>query len=163
LDADSRDEPRDGVRPSRDPTLIDRVRGAGISLPALAVAAAVAIAVADSSIVVLALPDLYGAFNTSIEGVAWVITSYNFVVAVAAFVLLPFARRVRPERLTVIGLGLFLAASIGCAASSSIAMLIGFRCVQGLGAALLLAGSLRLLGGMVASAERGAALWIAAG
>ena len=43
-----------------------------------------AVAFADSSIVVLALPDLYGAFNTSIVGVSWVITSYNLVVAVAA-------------------------------------------------------------------------------
>ena len=50
----------------------------------MAVAASVAVAFADSSIVVLALPDLYGAFNTSIVGVFWVITSFNPVVAVVA-------------------------------------------------------------------------------
>ena len=37
------------------------------------VAAAVAIAFADSSIVVLALPQLYGQLHTSIQGVAWVV------------------------------------------------------------------------------------------
>ena len=53
------------------------------------VAVGVAVAFADSSIVVLALPELYGAFNTSIVGVSWVITSYNLVVALCAFALVP--------------------------------------------------------------------------
>src|SRR3954449_13170455 len=96
----------------------------------VAVAASVAVAFADSSIVVLALPDLYGAFNTSIVGVSWVITSYNLVVAVCAFLLVPVVRRVDAGRLTRIGLVLFFAASVGCAASWSLAALIVFRCLQ---------------------------------
>ena len=60
----------------------------------IAVAVGVAVAFADSSIVVLALPELYGAFNTSIVGVSWVITSYNLVVAVCAFALVPLVKRV---------------------------------------------------------------------
>ena len=61
----------------------------------LAVAAAVAVAFADSSIVVLALPELYARFDTSIVGVSWVITSYNLVLAICAFVLVPVIRRIR--------------------------------------------------------------------
>ena len=53
----------------------------GRGLLTLAVAIAVALAFADSSIVVLALPDLYGELDASIEGIAWVITAYNVVVA----------------------------------------------------------------------------------
>ena len=45
------------------------------------VAVAVAIAFADSSVVVLALPELYGRFHTTIEGVSWVVTAYNVAVA----------------------------------------------------------------------------------
>ena len=60
----------------------------GMRLPrgllAALVAAAVAIAFADSSIVVLALPELYGQFHTTIEGVSWVVTAYNAAVAVTA-------------------------------------------------------------------------------
>jgi MFS family permease len=123
------------------------------------VAAAVAVAFADSSIVVLALPDLYGAFDTTIVGVSWVITSYNLVVAVVALLLIPAARRLDPRRLGQSGLTLFAAASIGCAASWSLGALIVFRCLQGLGAALLLAASLALLAGLLGSRERGAALW----
>jgi MFS family permease len=109
-----------------------------------AVAAAVAIAFADSSIVVLALPELYGRFHTSITGVSWVITAYNAAVAVTAFGLLFVRRSLLPA-----GLLVFFAASIGCAVAGSLAFLIGARTLQGIGAALLLAGSLRLLGGRV--------------
>ncbi len=122
-------------------------------------AASVAVAFADSSIVVLALPDLYGAFDTTIVGVSWVITSYNLVVAVAAFVLAGPGRRLDPRRLAQAGLLLFTAASAGCAASWNLPALIAFRCAQGLGAALLLASSLALLGGLLGSRERGTALW----
>jgi MFS family permease len=127
---------------------------------AAAVAAAVAVAFADSSIVVLALPDVYGAFNTSIVGVSWVITAYNLVVAAAAFALVPLVPRVDTGRLTRTGLVLFFA---GSAASWSLAALIAFRCVQGIGAALLLAGALALLGALTGSAARGVAVWTAAG
>jgi len=42
---------------------------------------AVGVAFADSSIVVLGLPELYARFHTSIEGVSWVVTAYNAAVA----------------------------------------------------------------------------------
>jgi hypothetical protein len=109
-------------------------------------AAAVAVAFADSSIVVLALPELYGRFNTSIEGVSWVVTAYNLAVAVTALALLLFVHRLRSAVLLGAGLGLFLAASIACAAAQGLGFLIAARSVQGVGAALLLAGALPLLG-----------------
>ena len=126
-----------------------------------AVAVSVAVAFADSSIVVLALPDLYGAFNASLVGVSWVITSYNLVVAIAAFCLLPVIARVDVESIARIGLALFVTASIGCAAAWSLPALIVFRCIQGLGAALLLAAALPLLGALTGSSARGTRIWIA--
>jgi predicted MFS family arabinose efflux permease len=119
------------------------------------VAAAVAIAFADSSIVVLALPELYGRFDTTIEGVAWVITSYNLVLAVV--------HRVRAGVLLAAGSLVFLGASIACALSSSIGFLIAARSVQGLGGALLLAGSLPVLGALAGSDGRGVAIWTMSG
>jgi MFS family permease len=112
----------------------------------LPLAVAVAVAFADSSIVVLALPELYGQFNTSIEGVSWVVTAYNLAVALTALALLFFVHRLGSAVLLGTGLVLFLAASIGCASSQSLAFLIGARSVQGVGAALLLAGALPCLG-----------------
>ena len=129
----------------------------------MAVAAAVAVAFADSSIVVLALPDVYGAFDTSIVGVSWVITAYNLVVAVVAFALVPLIRRVDVGRVSRLGLLLFFAGSVGSAASWNLPALIAFRCLQGVGAAMLLAGALALLAALTGSAVRGVAIWTAAG
>ncbi len=133
------------------------------TLLALAMAAAVGVAFADSSIVVLALPDLYSRFATSIVGVSWVITSYNLVLAVCAFVLIPVLRRVDVGNLSRAGLALFFAGSVGSAVSWSLPALIAFRCVQGAGAAMLLAGSLALLSALSGSRARGVAMWVAAG
>jgi MFS family permease len=132
-------------------------------LPALVVGAAVAVAFADASIVVLALPEVHSRFATSIVGVSWVITSYNLVVAVSAFGLIPVVGRADLRKLTIAGLGLFCAGSAGCAASWSLPALIVFRCVQGAGAAMLLAGSLALLSALRGSRAGGVAIWIAAG
>ena len=64
---------------------------------------AVALAFADASVVALALPDLYGEFDTTIVGVSWVLTTYALAVAVAAVPVALLHRRVRPLHLVVIG------------------------------------------------------------
>jgi predicted MFS family arabinose efflux permease len=138
-------------------------RSASRSVLLAAVATAVAVAFADSSIVVLALPELYARFDTSIEGVAWVITSYNLVLAVCALVLVLVVHRVRAHVILGVGSLLFLAASIACALADSLTFLIAARCVQGLGGALLLAGSLPVLGALAGSTARGVAIWTMAG
>jgi MFS family permease len=127
------------------------------------VAVAVAIAFADSSIVVLALPELYTRFDTTIEGVSWVITAYNAAVAAGALVLVLFVHRLRAAAVLASGLLAFTAASIACAAAGSLSFLIVARCVQGVGAALLLAGALPVLGMLTGSVARGATVWTLAG
>jgi MFS family permease len=133
------------------------------SLIVAAIAVAVAVAFADSSIVVLALPELYGTFDTSIEGVAWVVTSYNLVLAVTALLLVLFVHRMRANVLLAVGSVVFLAASIACAFADAIGFLIAARSVQGLGGAFLLAGALPVLAALVGPTARGAAIWTAAG
>jgi predicted MFS family arabinose efflux permease len=127
------------------------------------VAAIVAIAFADSSIVVLGLPQLYTRFETSITGVAWVVTSYNAAVAVTALALVFFVHRFRARFVLGAGLLLFLAATIGCAVAQSLGFLIAARSAQGVGAGLLLSGSLPVLAGVAGSAARAASVWTLAG
>jgi predicted MFS family arabinose efflux permease len=127
------------------------------------VAAIVGIAFADSSIVVLALPQLYARFHASIQGVAWVLSAYNIAVAVCALGLVLFVHRLRGKLVLAAGLVLFLGASIACSAAGSLAFLIGARCVQGAGGALLLAGSLPVLVALTGSPTAGATVWTFAG
>jgi MFS family permease len=129
----------------------------------LALAVAIALAFADSSIVVLALPELYVEFDTTIPRLSWVVTAYNLAVAVAIVPLVPLARRVRPGALALVGLVLFFAASIGCALADGLGPLVAGRTVQGLGAALLLAASLPLLIALDGSSERAVSTWVTAG
>jgi MFS family permease len=128
-----------------------------------AVAVAVAVAFADSSIVVLALPELYAEFDTTIEGIAWVITSYNVVVAIAALALVFVVHRARAHLVLAAGLIVFLGASVACSVADTLNALIVARSIQGLGGALLLAGALPVLGALAGSMARGVAIWTIAG
>lgn len=62
-----------------------------------ALALAVGVVLADSSIVVLALPDIYRDLDTTVFGVTWVLVSFNLVMALAAVPAAMVARRVGPD------------------------------------------------------------------
>ena len=132
-------------------------------LATISLAAAVAVAFADSSIVVLALPQLLAEFDTAITPVSFVITAYNLAVAAVALALAGRLGRARPRTVGTIGLTVFLTASVGCAFAGTLAVLIALRCVQGAGAALLLTGALPVLVAASGSERRGADAWITAG
>jgi predicted MFS family arabinose efflux permease len=133
------------------------------SLRSIVLAAAVAVAFADSSIVVLALPQLLSEFDTSITSVAWVITAYNLAVAAVALALGPRLGRVHPRVLATLGLFIFLIASVACAFAGGLGVLVALRCVQGAGAALLLTGALPALVATTRSRRRGTSVWVTAG
>jgi predicted MFS family arabinose efflux permease len=129
----------------------------------VAVAVSVAVAFADSSIVVLALPELYERFDATIAGIAWVVTSYNLALAVCAMTLVLVVHRARAHALLAAGSVLFLGASVACALADSLTALVVARSVQGAGGALLLAGSVPVLGALAGSTTRGVAIWVTAG
>ena len=122
-------------------------------------AAAAALAFADSSIVVLGLPEILARFDAKIGDVAWVVTAYTLAVAGLALALADVVRRVRPGRLCAIGLGTFLIGSVGCALAGSLGMLIGLRVLQGAGAAFVLAAALPALAAATGSYARGITTW----
>ena len=122
-------------------------------------AAAAALAFADSSIVVLGLPEILARFDAPIGDVAWVVTAYNLAVAGIALALADSVRRIGPGRLCAIGLVTFLIGSIGCAVAGSLGLLIGLRVVQGAGAAFVLAAALPALAAATGSYTRGVTTW----
>lgn len=125
-------------------------------------AVAVAVAFADASIVVLATPELLATYDSTVSAVSWVVTGYNLAVVLAAGPTLLLVRRRGWTAVTGLGLAVFLAASLGCAAANSLDLLIVLRVVQGVGAALLLAGALPLLARLAGAAATGLAAWSAA-
>lgn len=138
-------------------------RASGSPILVALVVVAVAVAFADSSIVVLALPELYTRFHTTIERVSWVVTSYNAAVAVGALAFVAFVHRLRAVTVFAAGLLTFTVASIACSFADSLWFLVAARAVQGVGGALLLAASLPVLAALTGSSVRGATVWTLAG
>ena len=128
-----------------------------------ALAVAVGLVLADSSVVVLALPEIYRDLDTSVAGVTWVLVSFNIVMACAAVPAAHVARRVGPGRAAAIGLAVFAGACLACGASSELSTLIAARCVQALGGATAVTAVLELLPATVGSERRAVSIWAIAG
>jgi predicted MFS family arabinose efflux permease len=139
---------------------MDRARG---NPRAWALALAVGVVLADSSIVVLALPDIYRDLNVSVFGVTWVLVSFNLVMALAAVPAAHIARRVGPGRATAVGLAIFAGAGLACGLSDQLSTLIIARSVQAIGGAVAVTAALELLPMAVGSEKRATAVWAAAG
>jgi EmrB/QacA subfamily drug resistance transporter len=101
--------------------------------------------VLDALITTVALPSIQRDLHFSTTSLAWVVNLYALMFG--GFLLLGgrasdlFGRR----RLFVVGVSLFTCASLLCGLSGSRGMLLGFRAVQGLGAALMTPASLSIL------------------
>jgi len=128
-----------------------------------ALALAVGLVLADSSIVVLALPEIYRELDTSIAGVTWVLISFNLVMALAAVPAALLARRVGPGRAAAVGLAVFAGASLACGVATELSTLILARCIQALGGAVAVTAALELLPATVGSERRAATVWASAG
>jgi predicted MFS family arabinose efflux permease len=128
-----------------------------------ALAVAVGVVLADSSIVVLALPDIYRELNTSVFGVTWVLVSFNLVMALAAVPAALVARRVGPGRAAAVGLAIFAGAGLACGISDQLSTLIIARSVQAVGGALAVTAALELLPATVGSERRATVVWATAG
>ena len=100
----------------------------------------------DATIVNVALPDIADSFEgSSIPSLSWILNAYNLVFA--AF-LVPAGRLVDllgRKRLFEGGIVLFVVGSVLCAVAPSVGFLIGARCVQALGAAVVVPASLALV------------------
>jgi EmrB/QacA subfamily drug resistance transporter len=125
--------------------------------PAVAVAvllAAALMAQLDLMIVNVAIPDLREAFpGSDLSELSWTLNAYTIVFAAALMPAGRIADELGRRRTLLLGVGLFTAASLGCALAPSVDALVVARAVQAVGAAMLMPVSLALLLGLVA-AER---------
>ncbi len=128
-----------------------------------ALAGAVGLVLADSSIVVLALPEIFREFDTSITGVSWVLIIFNLVLALLAVPGAWAARQYGPGRSAAIGLAVFAGGSLACGLATGLGPLLTGRAVQAAGGAIAVTAALELLIAARGSERRGIALWVGAG
>jgi len=115
-------------------------------------------AFADGTVVNVALPALQRTLGATAAEVQWVIEAYALLLSALLLVGGALGDRYGRRRMFMIGVAIFTAASLACALSRSPGQLIAARAMQGLGAALLVPGSLALISAAYAEDDRGAAI-----
>ena len=112
----------------------------------------------DGTVVNVALPALQGTFHATVVDVQWVIEAYGLFLGALILVGGSFGDLFGRRLVFVIGVAIFALASAGCGLASSIHQLIIARSVQGIGAALLVPGSLAIISTSFDHKERGQAI-----
>jgi EmrB/QacA subfamily drug resistance transporter len=117
----------------------------------------------DGSAVNLTLPVIQQRLGGGLEAAQWIMNAYALMLGALVLAGGAAADRYGRKRVFLVGVILFTAASLACAASPSLPVLIAARAVQGLGAALLTPASLALLGAAFDAKGRGQAVGVWAG
>ncbi|MBO0782723.1 MAG: MFS transporter, partial [Ktedonobacteraceae bacterium] len=112
----------------------------------------------DGSVVNVALPALQHDFRASATDVLWVVEAYALFLASLILVGGALGDRFGRRRLFAIGTALFAFASVWCGLSLNNSQLIIARAIQGIGAALLVPGSLALISASFEEERRGRAI-----
>jgi DHA2 family methylenomycin A resistance protein-like MFS transporter len=99
----------------------------------------------DVTIVNVALPSIRRGLHVDPPDLPWVVDGY--AVAIASLLLAGggLGDRLGHGRTVLVGLALFGLASVGCGSAANLGFLVAARAVQGVGAALLLPGSIAVL------------------
>lgn len=122
----------------------------------------VGLVLADSAIVTLALPEILQRLDGTVPEIAWVLISFNLVLALCAVPAARICERLGARGWCAAGIAVFALASAACALADSMELLILARSVQALGGAFALVGALELLVS-VRGERSGVGWWIAAG
>ncbi len=119
----------------------------------------------DGSVVNVALPSMQRSLGANLTTMQWVVNGY--MLTLASLILLGglAADHYGRQRIFLIGLVGFVAASLACGLAPSAGWLVAARLVQGGAAALLMPSSLAILGSAYTGEARGPAIgtWAAAG
>ncbi|MEU4392006.1 MFS transporter [Kribbella sp. NPDC023855] len=120
----------------------------------------------DVTVVNVALPSLRVDLHTSLAGQQLVVDSYMVTLACLLLLCGVAGDRIGHRKVVLAGLTVFGLASLGCGLAPSIHALVLARAIQGIGAALLLPGTLALITSLYSDAAartRAMGLWAGAG
>jgi EmrB/QacA subfamily drug resistance transporter len=141
------------------------IRGSGTSAPIIAgrwtlVAAILGSSMAfiDGTVATVALPAIARDLSATVAQMQWVVESYSLMLSSLVLVGGSLGDQFGRRRMFAIGVSIFAAASAGCGMSQTIVQLIALRALQGVGAALLVPGSLALISAAYPEEARGRAI-----
>lgn len=118
----------------------------------------------DGSVVSIAMPAIRADLGASLAEAQWI--SNGYALTLSALILAGGAAgdRFGLRHTFVVGIALFIIASLACAVSPNPPMLVLFRAIQGVGAAIMVPSSLAIIAKAYPKKERGRAIgiWAAA-
>ena len=112
----------------------------------------------DSTVVNVALPAMQASFHATVVDMQWVVESYGLFLGALILVGGSLGDMVGRRLIFVVGVGIFSAASAACGAASNVDQLLIARSIQGVGAALLVPGSLAIISATFDDKSRGQAI-----
>ena len=113
-----------------------------------------------TNIVNVALPTLVQSLGVDFGAVQWVVVSYLLVVTALIVGVGRLGDQLGKKRLYLWGLALFMAASVLCALSTTLPLLIAGRAGQGLGGAIVMALSFAFVGEVFPKERTGLAMGV---
>ena len=111
----------------------------------------------DSTVVNVALPALQADLNATMVDVQWIVLSYTLFLSALLLVGGALGDHFGRRRIYAIGVAIFAVASVWAGLATTANQLIVARAVQGIGGALLVPGSLAIIGAFFDESERGKA------
>lgn len=111
-----------------------------------------------TSIANVGLPSLVQAFDASFQVAQWVVLAYLLAITAVIVSVGRLGDLMGRSRLLLAGLLLFTVASALCGMAPSLGLLIAARTLQGLGAAIMMAMTMALVGGTVTKERTGRAM-----
>ena len=116
------------------------------------------IAFLDGTVVNVALPAIGEEFGVGFSSLQWTISAYMLTLGALLLVGGSLGDLYGRKLVFVYGLGAFTGASLLCAVAPSVGVLIAARALQGVGAAMLVPGSLAIISGSFRDEDKGQAI-----
>ena len=108
-------------------------------IAAAAVLAAIVLAVLDGAIANIALPTIASTMQISAAASVWIVTGYQMALVVTLLPAAALGESIGYRRVFTSGVLIFTLASVACALSPNLPILVAARFVQGFGAAAIMA------------------------
>jgi len=136
-------------------------QGSGIAthttLAMAVVMTGVLITAVDTTIVVLALPEIQRGLHVALSSVVWIVIGYLLVITLLATQVGRLGDMFGRVRMYEMGFAVFILGSFACALAWNEASIIGFRVLQGIGGAFVTANSGAIIADLFPRERRGRA------
>jgi EmrB/QacA subfamily drug resistance transporter len=106
----------------------------------------------------VALPAIQSSLAASGSELLWIINAYTLMLASFILVGGSLGDKLGRKQIFILGIGIFILASLACGLAPSVGFLIGARISQGVGGALMVPGSLALISAAYSPDRRGRAI-----